>query len=347
MNPALLEYLACPACGGELALSVQSETEGEVLEGKLDCRTCSASYRISGGIPRMLRAPLGAEQQATAEAFGYEWTHFTDLDEQYRAEFLDWIKPITPEFFRDKVVLDAGCGKGRHAFLSAEFGAREVLAVDVSEAVLAAYANTRHLPHVHVVQADIYALPFRRPFDYMYSIGVLHHLPNPRAGFQSLVRHLKPGGRVSVWVYGREGNGWIVKVVNPLRIYVTSRLPKVLTRIVSFAFAVPLYLALKLAYGPVNQRESLRSLRKLLFYNDYLSEIARYSFSENYWNVFDHLVAPTAFYLQRQEVENWFVGFESKEITQKTGNSWRGTGVVRQQPSPENAELSDTVIRQS
>jgi SAM-dependent methyltransferase len=278
----------------------------------------------------MVPAAISEEKQATAAAFGYEWTHFTALSEQYRAEFLDWIWPIGEDFFRDKIVLDGGCGKGRHAYLSSQFGAKDVIAVDLSDAVDAAYANTRSLPNVHVIQADLFALPFRCPFDFAYSIGVIHHLPDPRQGFLSIVRHLKPGGKVAIWVYGREGNDWIVRFVDPLRTGLTSRAPKIVTRALSFAFAVPLYLALKFVYGPVNRSPSMKRLGKLLFYNEYLSDISRYSFAENYWNVFDHLVAPTAFYLTRGEVEEWFraAKLEAIELSQKTKNSWRASALA-------------------
>jgi SAM-dependent methyltransferase len=62
--------------------------------------------------------------------------------------------------------------------------------MDLSDAVETAYANLGKMPNVHVVQGDIYHPPFARPegggpFDFIYSIGVLHHLPDPEAGFHS------------------------------------------------------------------------------------------------------------------------------------------------------------------
>ena len=335
MKPALLQWLVCPQCHGTLRL--RSGSNGQEIEnGTLDCAACRAEYPIVRGVPRMVGGELAKDKERTASAFGYEWTHFTELTDQYRQEFLDWIDPVDPEYFQQKIVLDAGCGKGRHAELSARFGAREVMAVDLSDAVEAAYANTRHLPNVHVIQGDIYALPFARPFDYAYSIGVLHHLPDPARGFASVCSHLKPGGRVSAWVYGREGNGWIAAFIDPLRIHFTSRTPKWVTRTVSFVFAVPLYAALKLVYAPVSRRPGLAALRRRLFYSEYLCAISNYSFAENYWNVFDHLVAPTAFYLRREEVEAWFRGgaFQDVRVAQHHGNSWRATAVVGAAPAP-------------
>ena len=326
MKPGLLKWLVCPQCKGALTLRA-STGDAEITEGALDCSGCRTTYPIVRGVPRMLFGQLAKDKERTASAFGYEWTHYTDLTDQYRQEFLEWIDPVQPDFFRDKVILDAGCGKGRHAELSARFGAREVIAVDLSDAVEAAYANTRNLPNVHVVQGDIYSLPFARPFDYAYSIGVLHHLPDPARGFASVCSHLRPGARVSAWVYGAEGNGWIARFIDPLRIHFTSRAPKWITRLVSFLFALPLYVSLKLVYGPVGRRPGLAGLRKRLFYSDYLCAISNYSFAENYWNVFDHLVAPTAFYLRRDEVEAWFRAgkFHDAHVAQHHGNSWRAT----------------------
>ncbi len=326
MKTRLLEYLVCPACRGELEFS-QSAAEGdEIMEGQLICRACGVAYPIRRGVPRMLSRELPDDKRATADAFGYEWTHFTEMTEQYEAQFLDWIDPVEKSFFAGKVVLDAGCGKGRHLYLAARFGASDAIGIDLSQAVEVAYRHTRSLPNAHVVQADIYHLPFRQPFDYAYSIGVLHHLPDPRAGFLSLVKHLKPGGRISAWVYGRENNDWIVYLVNPIRTLVTARLPKIITKALSFLIALPMQLVLKLVYRPINHR--LPALKRFLFYNDYLYSICGFSFRENFSIVFDHLVAPTAFYLTRQEFSEWFSsgGLRNIQISWRNRNSWRGTG---------------------
>ena len=43
-------------------------------------------------------------------------------------------------------------------------------------------------------------------FDLVYCIGVLHHLKDPAAGFEAVLRHTRPGGRFHCWVYAEEGN---------------------------------------------------------------------------------------------------------------------------------------------
>ncbi len=330
MKLSLLSILSCPIC--HRSFIAHPEASGardtdEILEGTLTCAGCQAAYPIRRGVPRFLSTSLAADKIATANAFGYEWTHYSKLTEADRKEFLDWISPLSPADFEGRVVLDAGCGKGRHSFLAAEFGAKVVVGIDLSNAVEAAYQNTFRLPNVHIIQADIYHLPFAKPFDLAYSIGVLHHLPVPKDGFVAMAGHVRPGGRVVAWVYGKEGNLWIEKLVDPVRKNITSRLPRWMTRALCIFPAVTLYAALKLLYRPAR---GTASLKRILPYSHYLCSISGYSFAENFWNVFDQLVAPTAFYHSQAEVIDWFqsAGIQDCSISRHNSNSWRGTGLL-------------------
>jgi SAM-dependent methyltransferase len=299
------------------------------MEGELRCSSCASSFPITGGIPRFANlAEVESDKHATAENFGWQWKHFTDHDARYAEQFLGWIAPVTPEFFRDKVVLEGGCGKGRHTLLAAQWGAREVIGVDLSEAVETAFAATRSSPNAHVIQADIFHLPLARKFDYAFSVGVLHHLPDPRQGFLSLVSKVKPGGHVSAWIYGAENNEWIVRLVNPVREKITSRIDRRALLHLSKFPAAALFLATKLIYGPLNRSGSTAG--QYLFYNDYLSAIAPFGWREQHLIVFDHLVAPTAFYISREEFESWWreIGATDVNITWHNKNSWCGLGTI-------------------
>src|SRR5256885_16908554 len=69
---------------------------------------------------------------------------------------------------------------------------------------------------------------------------------------------------------------------------------------------------------------------KRLPMHDYLYSPAAFSFRQNYNIVFDHLVAPTAFYLRRDDFEAWFKRSQLRdiEISWRNQNSWRGRGVL-------------------
>jgi SAM-dependent methyltransferase len=321
----------CPSCQGKLLSSVAKQDASEILEGELRCENCGRAFPITGGIPRFANLEeVESDKQATAAGFGWQWTHFTHDDEHYAEQFLGWIQPVKPEFFRDKIVLEGGCGKGRHTLLAAEWGAREVIGIDLSVAVETAYAATRNLPNVHIVQADIYQLPLPRIFDYAFSVGVLHHLPEPRGGFLSLASKVKPGGQISAWIYGAENNEWITRFVNPVRERLTSRMDQRVLLQLSKIPAASVYLATKLVYGPLNKSRAGESIARHLFYNDYFKAIAPFGWREHHTIVFDHLVAPTAFYIPREEFETWWrdIGAQEVKITWHNKNSWSGLGRI-------------------
>lgn len=321
MKTTALDILCCPDCLGSLVLEAEERDGDEVISGSLRCDGCGQVIAIRGGVPRFAGTISDLEQR-TADAFGYEWTRYSELAGRYRQQFLDWIRPVGPEFFRDRLILEGGCGKGRHTALAAEFGAKAIVAMDLSDAVDAAFANTRQFANVHVIQADLNRPPVRPVFDYAFSIGVLHHLPDPEKGFRALVDRLRPGGSVSAWVYGREGNGWIVRVVSPFRERVTSHLPRRALDAMSGLLAVPLTVVTKAIYRPARGTR----VAGMLPYAPYLTYIADFPYRELRSIVFDHLVAPVAFYLRREEFEAWFerAGLQEITIGHHNANSWRG-----------------------
>ena len=332
MKRKLLDYLRCPSCEGAILLaSVAREETVEIMEGELACDSCARSFPILRGVPRFgMPEKVEADKAATAENFGWQWQHFVQSDELYADQFLGWIAPVSPDFFQGKLVLEGGCGKGRHTQLAAKWGAREVIGVDLSGAVETAFTATRQLENAHIVQADIYHLPFARVFDYAFSIGVLHHLPDPRAGFHSLASKVRAGGNISAWVYGAENNEWITRFIDPLREKFSSRIDRrALLQLSKFPTAL-VYLATKLVYGPLNRFERGSRLARHLFYNDYLNAISQFGWREQHTIVFDHLVAPTSHYIRREDFEEWWrdIQGEDVKISWHNKNSWRGFGKI-------------------
>jgi len=237
MKPSALKVLVCPACKGRLDLRESERRGGEVLEGDLDCRDCLAVYPVRRGVPRFVSSG------GYAGSFAYQWRHFRSVqldshngrDESSRSfrETTGW----TAGDLRGCRVLDAGVGAGRYAEVAASAGA-EVFGIDLTEAVDAAYDNIGERAGVHLAQADIFAMPFREgTFDRAYSIGVLHHTPDPRAAFARVAESVKPGGRVAVYVYPNPGPA---RYGPDLIRRLTTRLPLRLMRVLSSA-AVPLY----------------------------------------------------------------------------------------------------------
>ncbi len=105
-------------------------------------------------------------------------------------------------------VLVAGCGTGKHAIeVATRFAGAEVLAVDLSRPSLAygaRRAKEMGLDNLRFAQADILALgALAERFDLIESVGVLHHLADPLAGWRVLIGLLAPGGVMRIGLYSR------------------------------------------------------------------------------------------------------------------------------------------------
>ncbi|HEY9714698.1 MAG TPA: methyltransferase domain-containing protein [Chroococcales cyanobacterium] len=302
-----------------------NEDGSEVLEGKLECQGCRRSYAITRGVPRMVVSDVSATADIkTGETFGHAWRAFPRIDQRYRQQFLDWINPVYAEFFSGKMVLDCGCGKGRHIDVVSQFNPKAIFAVDIGDAIDVAYQNCGHLPNVHIVQGDVANLPFAPVMDMAFSFGVLDHMDSPAAGVKSMIERLNDDGSISIWVYGRENNGWIITFINPFRLAVTSKLPGSVLKIVSGLMATPVFFFSKLIARPWKRLQQSMPFLPDVFYQDYMAYISRFDFTEIHHITHDHLVAPVASYSTKEEVRSWFekAGLADPLLRWHNKNSW-------------------------
>lgn len=329
MRREALTYLACPNCRAELTLSSVDEeaADGHVLQGTLTCAARACTFRVRRGVPVLVPGDVEAVKSETAARFAEEWTRWTELHPFYEKQFLAWVAPVSREDFAGRVVFEGGCGKGRHTDLVARFGAKAVVSVDLGESAFVAFENTRQHTNAHVVLGDLTRPPVRPLFDLAFSVGVLHHLPDPEAGARSIASVVRDGGRMVVWVYGQENNEWITRFVDPVRKAITSRIPYRALRTLSALPAAGIWAAIKLFYQPGPDGKGPKGLP----YAEYFSSLHAFPYRELELIVFDQLVTPVAFYLSREEVEAWFQGpgFEDVALRWHNQMSWTATATVR------------------
>ena len=209
MDAELASLFRCPADNGPLR-QVDQPAPAFVGVGSGEV------YPIEDGIPRFAG-------NSYVGSFGRQWNRYdVARDEEDEATFL--VKTGTKAAaLAGKLVLDAGCGGGRYARLVASHGAK-VVGIDLSAAVETASALCREFPHALIAQADLTRLPLAESaFDFAFSIGVLHHGPDPREAFRQVARRVKPGGRFAVWLYRR--NTAPQEWANSALRAVTTRLP--------------------------------------------------------------------------------------------------------------------------
>jgi SAM-dependent methyltransferase len=313
LNPRLLALLACPNCRGEV-IPDSDHTQ-------LTCQGCGRGYPVTNGIPRMRPEIENATANRVVDGFAEQWREYSEFLPLYREQFLNWISPVPGDFLAGKVILDAGCGKGRHLIASSELHADLVVGMDLGGSVDVARDNSRERANVAWVQGDIFHPPFRPGvFDYIYSIGVLHHTPDPRLAFRSLKPLVKPGGHISAWVYGFENNGWLRHFVNPIRNHFTGRLPAPVLRKLAYALSWILLTIVHML------KASLPFRPFSLPYEDYLLSVADFPRRELESITFDHLHPAFNDYIPRSEFETWFEDLENVVIRWHNKNSWAGFG---------------------
>ena len=265
MRAELLDLLACPACAADLRLEVDVAEGDEAMEGHLECTRCDARYPLVRGVPRMNTSMEGLEN--VARTFGYEWKahHRGEMEEETvfgRTVEEDWLyflegTGLTEPEVRGATVLDGGCGSGRLTRQIGAHGAGRVVGVDVNEAVDEAFAASRDQDNVHIIQGNVFELPFSGgAFDVVWSNGVIHHTPDAARGHASLSRVVKPGGRLYVWVYAKRWNPFrfVKDVLDALRV---TRLPEPVLLRLSRVFAV-LSLGLLAVYRAIRSLPGLR-----------------------------------------------------------------------------------------
>jgi SAM-dependent methyltransferase len=203
-----IQFASCfcdPVSGEPMRLAIREREGDEVLAGELTC--ASATYPIVRGVPRFV------PPENYSGSFGYQWNRWPRLQfdsenagrpmEGYTGRMFERITGV--HALDGQTVLDIGCGPGRFIEIARKKGAR-VIGVDYSLAVEAARENFRHDPDVCICQADALSLPFPpASFDGAYSIGVLHHTPDPCRGVEQAARVLEPGGWFAISVYGKGG----------------------------------------------------------------------------------------------------------------------------------------------
>jgi SAM-dependent methyltransferase len=247
------------------------------------------------------------------DRFGYEWDVYAEILPDHEEQFRRWTPALSPGDWQGKEFLDVGCGMGRNSYWPLNYGAAGGVAIDIDERSLeSARRNLNPFPGLQVLRSSVYDLPFEARFDLAFSIGVIHHLERPEMALKKMVHAVKPGGRVLIWVYGRENNGWLVTLVDPLRRLLLSRLPIGVTHHLSLYPAMLVWLLVRLGLQPI----------------EYFRLIAKFDFAHLRAIVFDQMLPRIAHYWPREVVARMMseAGLENIRLTWVNQMSWSAIG---------------------
>lgn len=239
-------------------------------------------------------------QKKTADSFAYEWRTIYRENDYEVHNFFHFLHPfLEKKDLKDRVVIDIGCGSGRFTKQAALAGAQVVFGTDLGESVGVAFGLTREFPNVCIVQSDIYAMPFYRVADVAMSIGVLHHLPQPKEGFLALQKIVKPKGKFLIWVYNRRNNGRALYFYEPIR-SVVKNIPKPILRWLCYPPAIAVQLINYITVG-LNRLGATKLAKRVPF-----SHYAPFPFNMKFNDAFDVLATPKSNYYFVEDIHDWF-----------------------------------------
>ncbi|HEY2662125.1 MAG TPA: class I SAM-dependent methyltransferase [Caulobacteraceae bacterium] len=192
---ALRHLLACPACGGALSADWW-------------CIACNISFSAPDGVADLR---IGGDKRTDLVRRFYAEAPFPGYRQRdslaalrARAERSEFARLLDRAIPGDARIVEIGCGTGQMSLYLARAD-RQVIGADLTRAslVLGAEAARRFgVEQVQFVETDLYRPGLRSAaFDVVYCSGVLHHTPDPRAGFASIVRLARPGGLIVLGLY--------------------------------------------------------------------------------------------------------------------------------------------------
>lgn len=195
--PVPVALLACPACSGS-------------LDKALLCAGCGTHWPAPDGIPALR---LDADSRTERVRAFYNAAPFPGYPPN---DSLSWLRAragrsafarlLDDSIPGDARIVEIGCGTGQTSLYLARAD-RVVVALDLSREALrlgAAAAARYGVSRVAFVEADLTRLPLKAgAFDLVYSSGVLHHTPDPRAAFARIAAAVRPGGTIVIGLYNR------------------------------------------------------------------------------------------------------------------------------------------------
>lgn len=217
-----LNIFVDPKTHRPLNFEIEKEKDEHITSGKLYNE--NSEYPIIRGIPRFVdeefykETVLPSEEKQTANSFGRKWRdrrsqrlgyakqEANSLKEQFMAVLgCESISQLKDLLKKSEKILNAGCGLAWSEYLFNYNKKTQRHCIDISLSVETAYNKTKKIQNIIVSQASIFELPYPDDtFDIIYSIGVLHHTRDPKKAFLSLVRKLKAGGLIGVYVYNKK-----------------------------------------------------------------------------------------------------------------------------------------------
>lgn len=249
------------------------------------------------------------DEGGSADRFGYEWAHYSEILPESRLQLERWLGSTKLSSFRDKRILDIGCGMGRNPYWMATVGARSITCIDADErCVEVSRVNLSGFSGITVAHASVYELTptdFGQ-FDRVTCIGVLMILEDPSEALRRMWECVAPGGDLVLWVYAKEGNRFFLPFITAFR-SVGSRMPLPAVRTIAKALTFA----------------ALPAVRAIPIRTEYYRHLRRLSRKNVESIIFDQMIPRHVFYWSNAELRQLLSILPCQpHIELVQGNSW-------------------------
>ena len=213
---------------------------------------------------------------------------------------------------------DIGSGTGRIARMLLDAGAAHVIALEPSRGVESLRRNLAdYADKVEVIHGPGESLPADRELDLVVSIGVIQFIPDPEPTLRAALAALRPGGKLVIWLYAREGLRSYVALNTAMRA-IATRVPHRVLLVASGVLNAVLDLYIQLCRVlPLPMRDYIRS------------HLGRLDRDKRKLTIYDQLNRTYVRFYERAEVREMLerAGFTDVALHHRRGYSWTALGV--------------------
>lgn len=209
MHKKFLQILKCPNTHKDLLLEIVKQKNEIVTEGFLFTDDNKHRYQIIKGIPRFV------DSNNYSKSFGWQWKKWGKIQfeennigkpmQNHTTNMFNSVTEMNYSNLNNDYILEIGCGSGRFLDVLKEKDCTMV-GIDNSASIDVTNSNLKNVDKskLLLVQCDTYKLPFKdSSFNHIYTIGVLHHTPNPTKIIKNIYKILKHKGSFSLTVYNK------------------------------------------------------------------------------------------------------------------------------------------------
>ena len=247
--------------------------------------------------------------------FGKQFKYHNNIDDFWGSlEILkDIVNPFDLSLIKNKIICEMGIGSGRILKNLIKLSPKKIYAIEPSESIEVAKKNNEY-SEVEILFKKIpgQMINFNNEIDYIFSIGVIHHIPEAEIVCKKVYESLKPKGKFVIWLYGKEGNELYLFIFNNLR-KITRYMPDKFLNL--FSIFLNLFLSIYIFFC---------KYLNLPLKNYMINVLKKCSFEKRRYIIFDQLNPSYSKYYAKQDVETLLTksGFKKIKIFSRHQYSW-------------------------